>query len=555
MPRLPAIHDPNLRSLAEELRFAPRHALLKHIAHAETLAGVIEAEQTYPPAWVVYRVTGFRPEHVEGPESTGEALLESLSAFAEHLCEAASIDADEIPPGAVTPEELCGRWGISRKSLDRARRQGLVGRRIRSQGPTRRLVFMPDAVAAYENRARPAASPAGRRMSPEVRLRIIRRARRYHDRLGLTINQAAQRLGPRFGYSPEAVRSALKRAEAHAGGEAVFGEQGPPTPREQELAFRAARRGLKPEAVARRLGRPRASVWRAANAHRATLLSRLDLSGPVAPPFALPDAAEVILARPPVLEGTPRRLRTDLLGLLAQARAAPKPDAAIERDLALALHFLRWSARRAIAELPSSAPEARAIDRIETNLRSASRLKERLVVDSLGLLVATMERRLGHEAERIPPRALADLTRAMLAALSQAADRYDPARGGRLAAPASLALDKAAATWISNRARDTQVAGRARRALTAADPGGRVVQALDPWQHWLEPDARIPAVLGRLTPPDAELLARRFGLGPHRPHTLDELAAWLELPHMHAARRERAALRAALAAARGTMTT
>ena len=551
MPRLSAIHDPNLDRLADELRFTPRSALLKHIANAETLAAVIEPEQTYPPDWIVYRVTGFRPETVEADASTGNAILESLSAFVEHLCEAASLTIKDVDPHALTPEQLCEKWGISRKSLDRARRRGLVGRRVRTTGPARTLVFTPQAIEAYETRARPAPSPAGRRMSAQTRERILRRARRYHDLLGFSANQAAQRLGPRFGFSPESVRAALKRNEA--GGSAIFDETGPPTPREQAFAFRALHRGLDPAAIAERLGRPRVSVWRAANAHRARLVRSLDLAGPVAPTFERPDAAEVLLTRPAVAENKPPLLQEDLFAFLEQARATPKPEAVAERDLALAMHFLRWRAHQKRQSMPRSSHEATTLDEIETDLRRASRLKERLIAQTLPVLIGTMTERLGHEPESLPQRALVELTNRMLVAASQAVDRFDPTHGGRLAAPASLTLDRAAGAWVSQQTHKVESLGRARRALTRETAVGLVQRRFDPWQVWLEPDARIARVLDQLEPAQAEILDRRYGLRAHDPHTLAALAAWLGVPVMHAARRERAALVLALGLARGTI--
>ncbi len=551
MPRLSAIHEPNLERLAEELRFAPRAALLKHIANAETLAAVIDPQQTYPPAWITFRVTGFRSEGPEGDSSTGDAILESLSAFVEHLCEAAALTAEDVEPDSLSPEQLCEKWGMSRKSLDRARRRGLVGRRVRSVGPARTLLFTRQAIDAYEQRARPAPSPAGRRMSAETRTRILRRARRYHDLLGYSANQAARRLGPRFGFSAEAVRAAIKRSESE--GADIFSEIGPPTPREQAFAFRAMRRGLEPGVIAGRLGRPRVTVWRAANAHRARLLRGLDLDGPAPPTFERPDAAEVLLARPGVADSQSARLEEDLFGFIEQARATPKPDAQTERDLSLAMHFVRWRADEHRRSMPRSSHEATTLDQIETDLRLASRLKERLIAQTLPLLIGTMEKRLGHAPELLAQRSLVDLANEMLIAAARAVDRYDPTHGGRLAAPAGLALDRAAGQWVSRQTHQVETTGRARRALTKDTAIQRVERRFDPWQAWLEPDARIARILDRLDPHEAEVLDRRYGLACHDPHTLDELAAWLGVPRMHAARRERSALVEALGRARGTI--
>jgi sigma-70-like protein len=551
MPRLSAIHEPILERLAEELRFAPKSALLKHIGNAQTLAAVIDPEQTYPAAWVIFRVTGFRPAAVDDDAGSGCAILESLSAFVEHLCEAAALTIEDVGPDALSPEQLCEKWGISRKSLDRARRKGLVAIRVRTTGPARTLLFTDGAVEAYEQRARPAPSPAGRRMTARTRGRILRRAKRYHDSLGYSANRAAQRLGPRFGFSPEAVRAAIKRSEAD--GAAIFSEIGPPTPREQAFAFRAMRRGLDPGVIASRLGRPRVTVWRAANAHRARLLHGFDLAGPAAPTFERSDAAEVLLNRPAVTFEKPPLLDEDLFAFMEQARAMPKPDARIEHDLALAMHFIRWRINRKLKTLPRSSHEATLLDEIETDLRLASRLKERLIAQTLPLLLGTMQKRLGHDPERLPPRSLTALSSAMLEAASRAVDRFDPTHGGRLAAPAGLALDRAAGHWLLQHTKKIETVGKARRALTRETAIGRIEHRFDPWQAWLEPDARIARILDQLDPASAEILDRRFGLKLHDPHTLTDLAAWLGIPLMHAARRERSALVSALARARGTI--
>jgi len=203
--------------------------------------------------------------------------------------------------------------------------------------------------------------------------------------------------------------------------------------------------------------------------------------------------------------------------------------------------------------MPRSTHEATTLDEIETDLRHASRLKERLVAQNLALLLATMERRLGHEPERLPPRSLVALSTVMLRAASRAVDRFDPTHGGRLAAPAGLALDRAVASWMSGHEQQVETAGRARRAMTRDTATGRLGRRFDPWQAWLEPDARVGRVLDQIDPAAAETLDRRYGLRAHDPHTLAALAEWLGVPHMHAARRERWALVEALEMARGTI--
>ncbi len=554
MPRLPAIHDANLRALAAELRFAPRPALLNHIGRAETLASVIEPDQSYPPSWIIFRVTAFRPDHADGPPSSGVSLLENLSAFVETLCESANLVSTELSPGAASADDLCSRWGVSRKTLDRARRQGLVGRRVQSGGPARVIMFTPEAVQAYEERAAPAPKSSGRRMSDVTRRTIVRRAARYHDTLGYSINQVARRLGPRYGYSAEAVRSALKKHDERVGDQAIFRELGPPTQREQELAHRALRRGIEPAAIGSRLGRSRTAVWRAANAHRARLLRAIPLDGPVAPTFNRPEASEVLLARVGSASAKSGSMPVHVYDLLEQAAQAPKPDAAYERELALSLHFLRWRAKQQLVDLASPTPEVHALDQIETDLRRASRVKERLMVLTLGSMYATMERRLEQPPQELPPRTLHALCQEMLSGASFAVDRFDPLHGGRLAAPASLAFDRIAVQFIGGQAQEEHQSHRARRTLTPETSSAQLSHAFDPWQRWLEPDPRTSSVIESLKKDHQLILCLRFGLASDWPQTLAAVAEQLNLTHMHAAMRERAAMRAARAAARRTMT-
>ncbi|GAB4383419.1 MAG: hypothetical protein Kow0022_03210 [Phycisphaerales bacterium] len=549
MPRLSAIHDPILADLARELRFVPRASLLRQIERAEELAGMLDREQRYPAEWVIFRITGYRPQRTDEAFSTGESLLESLSSFVERLCESAELTSESVPPGSLEIDDLCARWHVSRKKVERARREGLVARRIAGSG-SRRLVFTPAAVRAYEARANPGPSPSARRMPPEVRKRIFRRAARYRRAFGWSANQCAVRLSVRFGFSAEAIRRLLRQQDERSGAGKIFDEPGPLGPREQRLALRALRRGITPAMIAERLGRDARSVRRAAMQDRLRLLRTLDLHGPASAAFDHPDADEVILSRPGVVELPRCSIPRDLRAFLQVCVCSKSSDRQSERDRAVALHLLRRRASEHVAAMSAGPVRAELLDLAETALRRASRVKRVLVHGELALLIATARRRLELDPEQLPERAAASLVDALFKALCVTVDRFDPFHGGRLAAPVSIALDRAALNWLRDNPVRVPADTRARRATVSLPEPITGERALDVWQSWLEPDARVEGVLDRLAEDEARVLRERYGLDGSWPRTIREIAGEENIRASHVVRLERRAMRHALAAAR-----
>src|SRR5690606_11801082 len=160
MPPLPRLKVPALAELASQLRYTPAKAARRQLEAAEALAGQIDAAGTYPEDWIVFRLTGYRPDLKNPALIAGDALLRDLSPLIEHLCIAAELSEADLPRGDgaggdgaawLTAEEVCERWRISRRTLDRYRRQGLLARRVAvTDGRARhRLVFAGSAVEAF----------------------------------------------------------------------------------------------------------------------------------------------------------------------------------------------------------------------------------------------------------------------------------------------------------------------------------------------------------------------------------------------------------------------
>jgi hypothetical protein len=632
MPPLPRLRIPALDDLARQVRFEPPRAARRQIAFAESLAAEIDPDRTYPEDWVLFRLTGFRaddraaggaatadaPERGAPPRAeprkrrrprgagasaesgsgptliVGAALLADLPGLVERLSVAARLSEQDLAPDPAWNEAergpywldagaLCRRWRISRKTLDRYRRLGLLGRRIVGPDRRHRLVFSRDWIDRFERRhaERLRQAAAFTRIDRDLERRILRRAERYRRLLGCSLNQAAARLAARFGRSHEAVRQLLRR---HAGAArraergdaaAVFDEPPPLHARERRLIERAVARGIDTPAIARRLRTTPACIYRSLVVRRYERLRALDLAGPRAAAFEAPDAPAAFLDAPAVRAGlgagAPATL-ADLIEAAADGALSP-PDAAVERARAGAYWFLRFDAARLLAAIPARAPSALAVDRVETRLRWAARLKAELVRSQVPLVLKSIEAGLRRPVTALPTAAAARIVRLAIDAAIDGVERFDPFRGGavggagggaagggvgggRLAAPVGLAVSRAVTQWMRSEGAPWAgpVAGGP-RASPRADPAAVVVddwtRRVAPWQAWLEPDARVRPVVERLPAAEREVLAARLGWIGDPPVTAADLAAARGVTPAQVVRLERRAIRRALASARG----
>jgi RNA polymerase primary sigma factor len=567
MPPLPRLRIAALDELARQLRFAPAQTLRRQLTRARKFAAEIDPERNYPEEWVVFRVTGYRPQEAQEGVIVGQALLGDISALVERLSAAAQLRPADLAPGQhLTAPELERRWRVSRKSLDRYRRQGLIALRVLGEDQRPRLVFPLDDIARFEarlkDRLRDAAAYS--RLGPVLEARILRRAAAY-QRLGCSLNQAAARIATRYGRAHETVRQLLKRHDAGAA-RPIFAEQGPPSARERRLIERGCFAMIEPGALSKRLGRTRASIHRVMLDQRAARLRTLNLAPPpvTCPPPSRSSSRDPSLRDPAVTQGLGFPGERELPALVAAARSTQPIPAADERTQAQAMRILLARAAEGIAALPRRGCAAAAVDRVETDLRWAARLKAVMVRGQLPLLIRTIESVLARPVEDLRAADLRTLVLEGLAALSQAVDDYHPQKGGRLAAPAGLALNRAITRLAKSppfRELLRSAPGSSRNPPAAPRPRATAISqrqalpdwtlSLCPWQTyeghaWLEPPARTRTSLDALDDHRRLLLTLRYGWGPH-PHTLAELSPLVGTTSLRAAVMERSAVRAALA--------
>lgn len=580
MPPLPRLRIAAIDELDRQLRFSSPETARKQLERVEALCGEIEPERTYPEEWVVFRITGYRIEtpgagHAAPALIVGRALVGDLTALVERLSVTAGVTESELlGPGPTEPPapgqgrsqrprdaawisaaELCRRWSISRKSLDRYRKQGLAGRRAATTTARSKLYFRIDSVERFEQRhAAPlAAAGAFSRIDAALEAKLLRMARRYRERLGWSLNQTALRLADRYGRGHETVRSLLKRHDADSTRASVgakrsqpgthrpvFSEAGPLTQKQQRVIERAFAFGVEVEQLARRFNKTRPTIYRSLAMARAARLRGLSLPAPS--PAESPSRVQPValtrgpLAEPGVLSGLGAPAPRTLGELVGHALQNPTPEAIPERARAGAIPVLLAQAATAIAALSPHHPTPGTLDEIETLLRWASRLKAELVRSQLSLLLKTIAGQLGQDLVSLPRSVSIGLLDDCLVALGEAVDRFDPHKGGRLAAPCGLALSRVVSHW---QRRLSQPAPGASKALAYTNPDQVELRdwtlTVSPWQAWLEPPAGLRERLPQAPSLAQELLALRHGWLGGPPITIAAAGARLGMTAHHAA--------------------
>lgn len=582
MPPALKLKNVILSGLVEELRYTSKGAARRQVERAEALADVVTPEGTYPEDWVVYQVTGLRPDGGGEGLIGGADLLHDLSALVQRLSQPALYDAAELASqGWLTAADLGERWKVTARTLQRYQRLGLLSRRAKAKvRGSWAVMFKPSAVEKFEGTHAVELKEAGAfsRMSEEERARVRAVARRGARMFGWSLAHAAARLAQRTGRSIVTLREAIEGMhEADAGAKRGRGKAAARASsarvlpilaarksmgqREQRLIERATRRGVSSGEIGERLGKSESAVIRAWLTATARRLRRLELWVPESAEYTPKElrrearTASVLLGAPGVNAGLGSACAADLREHVRATLEAGWPDVELERARARALGYLLVRARATVAELARARPAATKIDEAMTDLLWAARLKAELVRSQQMSLLKTVEGRLGRSIIDLPAKAASELFVLCIGAVSSAADRYDAGKGGRLAAPAGIEVNRVMARWESTtgaliRAEEQAAARRATRASPEVIPVADWTRRVYSWQWIVEPPESVRQCvvrqpLGADAPAWAGLLRKRFGLASDPPRTVAELAVELHLPENLASRQVREAVRRA----------
>lgn len=125
-----------IAGLAREYAFASAAVRRRVSLRAERLVEAIEPARSYPLDFVVFRLSGYRPESAGGLLD-GESLLEDLPRLVLEFSLAVPLGPGDRPGGAVPFDELPAEAGVSLRTIHRWRRGGLCCHWVRIGGRVR----------------------------------------------------------------------------------------------------------------------------------------------------------------------------------------------------------------------------------------------------------------------------------------------------------------------------------------------------------------------------------------------------------------------------------
>lgn len=520
-----------MKDLIAQVRFSPRAALLKQAENAEVLTAEIDIARTYPEDWLTFRVTGYSPDLAAPRLIDGISLLADLSSLVENLTSLAQLTAGEPRAAGEVVESLMARWRVTRRTIERYRRAGLVARRViddSARGRVR-LVFSARAVETFENRwSRHEGQDAAdaelnratrpvfarrvhdtKRLSDAERREIVALGRKHRTAAGASLDTSAAQIARATGRAKSTVRRVLERDAASTAASAAAAD-GKAFPRSAErdaaqdarLALRAQRAGIAIPRIAERLGRTIPTV------HRLIAVARFEALTDLMP--EADDHLDAATAETPRLEIL--MLDAEPCGvadLMNPAGTDSKPlSAQDERVLAVARAALFQKARRVLANADRVSPTANTVDAAEAALCHALRLKRLLLRSTLPLIRRTLRQHAEAAGSDAVLRDVAIHDRC-LAAASDAIDDFIPVGAGRLAARVSLALTRA----LNTKAAAAPRGGVLRGALIGATPAHLT---MPPW---------VRRGLVGLSERERLLVVARFGAANEPPRSLSSLIA------------------------------
>lgn len=525
MPRRAAYTLATVQALPAQTAYASEDATRRQMLAAEALVATIDARSDYALSEALRRVFGTEVAAAAGEVVCGRALRADLATLVLDLSERIALRPDERAGGSATPEALAREIGVASKTLQRWRRAGLCAHWI-EDGGRKRVEIYRESLALFAERhpAEYARACSFRRIAADERDALLSDARAMLAS-GVSLNLAAKDLAARYRRSHEGVRLVLLRAfgvratSRKGNGEHVA-----------RFAERAWRLGVDSARIAERVGRSESLVRALVDRRRADLLRGVQPSWVDLPTFDLPGADETVLSAPSVRRLQPLGLADgDAIGLIASAREirrllARDARAANDRDetRAAAMHYLLRRASRAIDALPRW-PDRAAIDRIETDLRSALRLRALLVERGVAIALGRADQAFDGGPERLPADEIRALLRALVEAVREVVCAFDPARQ-RFDRAVSLAADYAVAKLAPAR-RPLRAAVRHSAPIACA-----ALREVAQWQPLVDPMVHRAALVAAASPRGplsaaARLVARRHGLAGQAPRTIEALAA------------------------------
>ncbi|MBP8304533.1 MAG: sigma-70 family RNA polymerase sigma factor [Phycisphaerae bacterium] len=443
------IRDKNLSELLMQLRYTPEGKRHKQLKATEQLAGLVEPDKEYPWEFVHFKITGFQPQRSAEPRLLkGSDLLDDLRIFMTRLSTRAAPRVDAQQERVYSLRELADVLGVSGKTLDRWRRQGLAARRFVFQDGAKRLGVLQSALDRFmgAHPDRVARARAFARMGDSQRRQIVEMARTWPAQSGASRHQIISQIAARTGRARETVRTTLLKHEKAHPAEAITSPGSGALPAgEAQRLYELYRQGTPVRALMNQFRRSRSSIYRIVHQRRALAGLARRIRFVPSDEFADEQTRDAILQESIPVPAGPATQAAESPGVLSEQllpeylqvlKDTPALGSPTETKLFRKYNCLKWLASQLRSQINLSDPSSALLDRIESCLAEADAIERTIVGANLRLVVSIASR---HSATG--PQ-FAELVSKGNYALITAVQEFDYTKGLRFGRQAALSIAK-----------------------------------------------------------------------------------------------------------------
>lgn len=515
--------NPAIKQLKEQqVRFAPLDVRLEQTKQAERLLNELDPSHEYPYQELCYQITSFRSEMYPNLVVNGRDAVHDLRLFVEDLSDSADISAENSPEEVLTVEELSKRFNVSTKTVDRWRSRGLVSRRFMF-GNRKRIGFLLSSVDNFVRKYGAEIERGSRfsQLSETERMQVVRRARRL-ARVGGNPSEVVRRVAKKLDRSAETIRYTIKHHDLDHPDAAIF-------PHAMKLLsdeckreiFRGLLRGISADRLAKQYGRTKASIYRIVTEVRARRLLDHPIEFIYHASFEQSGVASIILSAEPTPNETAAHVRPppDLPPYLAELYQVPLLNKDQEVYLFRKMNFLKFWAARLRDQLDVSRARTRDMNQIESLLRQALEVKNRLIRSNLRLVVSIAKRHVMQNANFFEMVSDGNMS------LIRSIEKFDFSRGNKFSTYATWAIMKNFARSIpaEHSHQDKYRTGTDEFFMSSPDGRGDQFGQLLTNQRQRE---AIVGILDELNDREREIIKFRFGLDcGTEPQTLEQVGS------------------------------
>ncbi|MDP7008762.1 MAG: hypothetical protein QGI78_04235 [Phycisphaerales bacterium] len=420
MPIAPRFQIKQLQEFGEQICRAPDHVRVKQMDACEQLASEISQDHLYPLDYVVFRITGYRVESEYQLNLLGDPLRSDLVTLVAVISRTLNLKRG----GMLALEEIAQLYGVSNRTVQRLRKEGLVFHWTVDASAKKKLGCRKETAAQFfkHHKKRIQTASAFSQLTTNEQKLLINAAQQYKGK-GLTLNALAKELARTNHRGLETIRTLLKNNE---GTQHTYVQTAPLSMTDAKIVRRAKRRGVSWKLLQRRFGRTPEAMRKAIIRLKVAELKEDNISFIELPSFQREDAAEIILGVSSVKSLSPPHLE-----ISAEKNVDQRDDDGQELALVSAMHLLKFRASHAIALLPY-APPARIIDRIETDLRWAFQIQQQLMLQTLPAGLAVCTQHVGMPLADLPLQQSTTFVKNTIALIWSVLSTIDPTKGQKL---------------------------------------------------------------------------------------------------------------------------